>query len=90
MRYIYIVTRTIVRENKKYGIPIPNLGVHTNLKAAIEHFESVKLDRTSKGYKCLNDRYLSCYNQVHDVGYREALLEEKDEMETLYIERWKI
>jgi hypothetical protein len=43
-RFIYIVTR--ITKNDRPGVTeIPNLGAHTNLRKAKQHFESVVSDR---------------------------------------------
>ena len=92
--YIYIVTRIVDVDGKRFGTAVPNLGVHTSLKKAVNHFEGVKTERLKRGYVCHWDIYgedpPACIDTRKDV--RTAMLTvrgEYAETETLKIERWK-
>jgi len=91
-KYIYIVTRDVTKKIETGGHSVPNLGVHTSLKSAIEHFKSIKEDRLKFGYKCHWDIYgdISYNRQWDHFDYRKAYLESEERIEKLKIERWNL
>jgi hypothetical protein len=91
MRYIYIVTRTV--KGEKVGTSMPNLGVHTNKKRALEHFNGVVEDRERIGYKISWSRWNPETIYPDDLPHFEmktALMIDGEVEETLRLERWKV
>ena len=92
-RNVYIVTRVV--QNSEFGIAIPNLGVHTALKRATEHFESIKQDRIKQGY---TEHWDHCEHQecAGAMAVRRAYLSHRHrnddgtEHEELRIELWRV
>lgn len=88
-KYVYIVTRIVIQKREIYGTAIPNLGVHSSLEKAIDHFNDIKKDRLEyKNRYCRWDNYLpkNKYDSRH--LYRVARLESDIEIEELRIEKW--
>ena len=83
-RYVYIVTRVVT--DPACGIPIPNLGVFSNMRAAVAHFDLVKQSRLSAASRLLWDIRGEDRRTI-----RKALLDNgSNEREELRIERWSV
>jgi hypothetical protein len=76
---------------KTIGIPRPNLGTHTNLKSAYEHYKSIKSHReTLPGYK---EYWETCFSRERNGDPRRSCLMGyleygKKIREELMIEKW--
>jgi hypothetical protein len=98
--YIYIVSRTVL--NPEIGVPRSVLGVHTSKTKALNHFNSIVQDRID--IRRHPDQIFTCHwdRDVYDCGtdkdsltsihkdVREAYLKLREEIEYLYIEKWKV
>jgi hypothetical protein len=87
-KYIYVVTRIV--EGKYAGNPIPNLGVHSTLKKALSHFDSVVESRVAHGYEKVYHRYFG-KNIEREERYKvvwEVLVKNPCEVEELRLEKW--
>jgi len=83
-----VVTRIV--EGEYLGTPIPNLGVHSTLKRAKEHFDSVVKDRVIHDYEEVYHRYYG-KGVERDERYKviwKALLKNPCETEELRLEKW--
>ena len=91
MAYIYVVTR-IVEHTSDWNSYPPNLGVHTQKKLALSHFDSVISDR-----KKMSNVHIIQSNPRPSVGRMSLLSEARIEyedigskvVETLRLERWE-
>jgi hypothetical protein len=84
VKYAYIITRTFTRFEP--GITeLPNLGVHSTFKKALEHYESVKADRAKFGP-------VSSYQHGERDRERYVVLREFYTLtgESVRLERWII
>lgn len=84
-RFVYVVTR-IFHTHENFGRSIPNLGVHSNLGRATNHFNSVLADRRRFG----KVREMPSLSDDRNPRIRCAMAEVRGEMEEIFIERWKI
>jgi len=90
MKYVYIVTRVVTNETGP-GVAIPNLGIHTSLKKALVHYNSIVEDRVQRGYKILWDHSTpEDWRHERAVRTRECMIEQPTCLENLIIERWPI
>ena len=87
MKYIYIVTRIVT--GQKYGVAVPNLGVHTSYSKAKSHFDSVVAGRLKYGKATvLWTRYLP--KNEYERRIVASLIQEGDAYEELFIEKWPV
>lgn len=87
--YIYVLTR-ITKNEGLYGSSVPNLGVYTNRKKALDHFDLVKNDRIrnkSEHHWTINERDDRGPRKIIKATYLTLPDGSKEE---LMIERWKV
>jgi len=94
MKYVYIVTR-MVTGNSPGTVDIPNLGVHSNQKAAEKHYNSIILDRDSLGCYIKQLGSANCPGERRNI-LREARIDystakyDRNKIENLQLERWSL
>lgn len=86
MSYVYIVTR--IFDHSMPGITqIPNLGVHTSLKKAQKHFDSVYQDRTQYGPVTMTSYDDTPMNSDRSKKIQWAFTNDGEEIR---LEKWKV
>lgn len=88
MKYVYVVTRITKNANPSVT-EIPNLGVHTSLKRAKQHFEGVVTDRrlTSKVNKTFFTPIIGYTNEDRMFVLAEGFVYSTGEQ--VRLERWR-
>jgi hypothetical protein len=101
MKSVYVVTRTVEKNFKDWGIEIPNLGVHTQEKKAQNHLKSVIENRLGfhKAKVLADTTWTGKERREADrnVTLRKVILQYDSRSnpdhkieETVYLERWKV